>query len=211
MKLTQDHIHFIDTYLKNTDIQFVDVRLELLDHIASAVEQDMEENNRSFYDAFKEYMVRHKKQLERDYEKLRKDLQKKSFDVLGRKMVTPPFLVLLVFSIVLLLVSEQRFEYSFPYVKFVFGAHVFTGLVYFVNTIAKRSNRFSSLEMLVWPILLSSCLLNFYFNLSNSEITFIDQMQPLLSAGLTSFFFTGNIAFLALFIQKRKEVKQRLA
>lgn len=96
MSLTKENIEFIDTYLINTDIQFVDVRMEMVDHIATAVENDMQENNRSFYDTFKYYMVLHKKQLEKDYDRLRKDLQTKSFGILGRKMATYPFVVLFI-------------------------------------------------------------------------------------------------------------------
>ena len=94
MKLSKENIQFIDTYLKNTHIDYIDVRMELLDHIATSVETDMIENKRSFYDAFKIYMVQNKKQMEKDYEKLRKDLQTKAFGILGKKMLTKPYLIL---------------------------------------------------------------------------------------------------------------------
>lgn len=61
--LTLEQIKFIDTYLQNSDVIFVDIRAELTDHIASAVEEKMEIENLDFYDAFKEFMVVNKKQL----------------------------------------------------------------------------------------------------------------------------------------------------
>ena len=42
MKLTKDQIQFIDNYLIKIKVKYWDVRLELLDHIVSAVEAKME-------------------------------------------------------------------------------------------------------------------------------------------------------------------------
>jgi hypothetical protein len=63
MKLTKEEIQFIDTYLIKSEVFYVDVRQELIDHVATAVEASMAEENLDFYDAFKEYMVMHKKEL----------------------------------------------------------------------------------------------------------------------------------------------------
>ena len=49
MKLTRDQIHFIDTYLKNSEIEFIDVRMEMVDHVASEVEAKMTSENLDFY------------------------------------------------------------------------------------------------------------------------------------------------------------------
>lgn len=210
MKLTQDQIKSIDTYLKNTDIHFVDVRMELLDHIASAVEQDMEENNQSFYDAFKAYMVLKKKQLEKDYEKLRKDLQKKSFGVLGRKMITVPFLVLFVISLCALYFWEFWFRIPVSYVVCIYAITIVSVASYAIFGLTKKHNRISSLEMLIWPIFVTSYSFNLYFQIFyNKELFTLPWSFSVMI--LTSFVITVNFAFLALFFQKRKEAKQRLA
>jgi hypothetical protein len=60
MKLTKENIQFIDTYLKNSNVIYVDIRLEMTDHIATAVEDKMKEENLDFYDGFKNYMVENK-------------------------------------------------------------------------------------------------------------------------------------------------------
>lgn len=62
-KITQEQIKFIDNYLQKSDVIFVDIRAELTDHIASAVEEKMEAENLDFYDAFKDFMVRNKKEI----------------------------------------------------------------------------------------------------------------------------------------------------
>ena len=63
MKLTAENIKFIDNYLKNSEVIYYDIRMEMLDHVATAVEQKMEVENLDFYDAFKSYMVVNKKEI----------------------------------------------------------------------------------------------------------------------------------------------------
>lgn len=63
MKLTAENIKFIDNYLKNSEVIYYDIRMEMLDHVATAVEQKMQTENLDFYDAFKSYMVVNKKEI----------------------------------------------------------------------------------------------------------------------------------------------------
>jgi hypothetical protein len=63
MKLSAEYIQFIDNYLKNSEVIYYDIRMEMLDHVATAVEQKMEAENLDFYDAFKSYMVLNKKEI----------------------------------------------------------------------------------------------------------------------------------------------------
>ncbi|MFN7044705.1 MAG: hypothetical protein ACK4M1_05875 [Flavobacterium sp.] len=63
MKLTAENIKFIDNYLKNSEVIYYDIRMEMLDHVATAVEQKMQAENLDFYDAFKSYMVVNKKEI----------------------------------------------------------------------------------------------------------------------------------------------------
>lgn len=63
MKLTVENSKFIDQYLKKSDVIFDDLRLELVDHVASAVSIKMEEEYAGFYDAFKNYMIENKKSI----------------------------------------------------------------------------------------------------------------------------------------------------
>lgn len=63
MKLMTENIQFIDNYLKNSEVIYYDIRMEMLDHVATAVEQKMQAENLDFYDAFKSYMVVNKKEI----------------------------------------------------------------------------------------------------------------------------------------------------
>jgi len=61
--LKKEQIQFIDKFLQKSDVIFVDIRAEMTDHIASAVEEKMREENLDFYDAFKDYIIKNKKEL----------------------------------------------------------------------------------------------------------------------------------------------------
>lgn len=63
MKLTNQELQFIDSYLKESGVKHFDIRMELIDHIASAVEEKMQKENIDFYLAFKNYMVWNKREL----------------------------------------------------------------------------------------------------------------------------------------------------
>lgn len=54
MKLTKEEIKFIDNYLIKNEVKFWDVRIELLDHIVSAVEDKTENEGVSFNEALLE-------------------------------------------------------------------------------------------------------------------------------------------------------------
>lgn len=54
MKLTKEEIKFIDDYLIKNEVKYWDVRLELLDHIVSAVEDKMANDGISFNEALLE-------------------------------------------------------------------------------------------------------------------------------------------------------------
>lgn len=63
MKLTAENIQFIDNYLKNSEVIYYDIRMEMLDHVATAVEQKIQTENLDFYEAFKSYMAVNKKEI----------------------------------------------------------------------------------------------------------------------------------------------------
>lgn len=59
--LTKENIQFIDNYLDNSGIVYSDIRLEMVDHIAAGIEEQMNTGDRrGFYAVFKDYMVENK-------------------------------------------------------------------------------------------------------------------------------------------------------
>lgn len=81
-KLTKEDIQFIDNYLLKSGVEYMDIRVEMIDHVATAVEIKMETQNECFYDVFKAYMLENKKDLikQSDYsKKIFKSLLKEVF------------------------------------------------------------------------------------------------------------------------------------
>lgn len=200
MSLTQDQLKFIDTYLKNSDIGFIDVRMEMVDHVASAVEKRMEADGQSFYNAFKVYMVAHKSPLIKDYERLGKKLQLTSFRRLWPTLKKPWMLLLFMGVFLFLENYEVLFIKEFPYVPFVWISLMLVVLVYFISTFPKRKYRFSSLETLVWPLTMSCYILHIAFNFSRGNPMFYDA-APYLINGFVAFYTCFLVTFLIIFFE----------
>lgn len=91
MKLAANNIKFIDRYLENSGVKYFDIRVEMADHVASALE-DMEGD---FYESFQSYMVRHKTGLLASYKKYKKAVARKMLLKLFTNAVKPGGLLLL--------------------------------------------------------------------------------------------------------------------
>ncbi|MGV3461624.1 MAG: hypothetical protein ACO1N9_14340 [Flavobacterium sp.] len=73
-KLTQEQLAFIDRYLENAGIVYFDVRLEMADHVATAIEQ----KEGDFHIKFKEYMAAHRDELLTSYKEFKKAAVRKT-------------------------------------------------------------------------------------------------------------------------------------
>ncbi|MEX1383273.1 hypothetical protein [Lutibacter sp.] len=58
IKLTKEQLHQIDAYLNNNDVKYIDLHLEVLDHICTDIEHEMTINNSSFKDAFDKIRIK---------------------------------------------------------------------------------------------------------------------------------------------------------
>jgi hypothetical protein len=63
MKLNQNQIQFIDGYLHRNDVIYVDIRAEMIDHIATGVEEKMKDEDFDFHDAFVSYVNSNHKEI----------------------------------------------------------------------------------------------------------------------------------------------------
>ena len=98
MKLSKENLQFIDTYLENSSVTFIDVRMELTDHVASAIEQELTENpTTTFYQVFKQYMIENKKILLDNTKKFANASFKKTCSLFLSRFISFKNIVLLVF------------------------------------------------------------------------------------------------------------------
>lgn len=63
MKLNKNQIQFIDGYLQRNDVIYVDIRAEMIDHIATGVEEKMKVEDIEFHDAFVNYVNSNRKEI----------------------------------------------------------------------------------------------------------------------------------------------------
>jgi len=110
MSLTTENIHFIDSYLENSDVEYADIRMEMVDHIASEVEAQMTAKQASFYDTFKGYMVVHKKELLKANKKFKRAAEKKVWLALGKQLLKPQ--VFLFGPMIYLILAELQTSFN---------------------------------------------------------------------------------------------------
>ncbi|MBW2960182.1 hypothetical protein [Mesonia aestuariivivens] len=134
-QLTQEEIQFIDNYLKNSGVEYIDTRSEVVDHVASEIENRFIENNTSdFYEEFKMYMIQHKKALLKNIHKYRWALDKRILKQVVKNLFHQKVLafqtLFLVISITLLNTSLID-QVDFKAIHIVIaGSVVFLSLIY---------------------------------------------------------------------------------
>ena len=198
MKLSSDQIHFIDTYLINSEVIYVDIRLEMLDHIALAVEQKMESENQDFYDAFKDFMLQHKKEILVNNKKPR-EFSWDSIKYFLLFLVKP---TMLVFGVVLFLFFKgidvnPYFSKNFTFYNLlffmIFSTFLFQ-LVYFDFYLKKR---FYSIEKAgtVYRIIYSVQLFFMIFFGSKNISVYTFSILSFVFFGYVLFFIKGIVKF----------------
>lgn len=90
-KLTIRETAFIDHYLENSGVEYLDIRMEMADHVATALEvmegDDFDEN-------FRLYMLEHKAELLSNYKQFTKAATYKALKVWNKTALTPWALLL---------------------------------------------------------------------------------------------------------------------
>lgn len=132
MRLSKEELQFIDTYLVNSDVNYIDVRLELTDHISTAIEQELEgQTARTFYDAFKDYMIRHKKDLMKNCEVQKTKLRDKIVMKFLKSFISLEVLFL-VFLSTLLINTFNIINYQEYFIRINFGLLIFALISYYI-------------------------------------------------------------------------------
>ncbi len=153
MELTKQDIIFIDTYLKKAEICFTDVRMEMVDHIATAVSNKMKSSGLTFYDAFKQYMIVNKKELLKQNKQFIKTTDKSVFMQWVKNFITTFNLLVMLCSFILLIQYVTSANKSiFSYVPFILLCVIY--IFYLVLTRYRKKQRFSGLERLGFILVL---------------------------------------------------------
>lgn len=147
--LSNKDIQFIETYLKNSEIIYADIRVEMVDHVASEIETRINDgDNRGFYYVFKDYMVENKLGLIKNHRNYYKVSDKKiirylkncAFSFKGLVML---LVINLIFQILKNVLESQQFLSIVKYSPAVIM--IFVTFFYYALTRLKKE-RYSSLE-----------------------------------------------------------------
>jgi hypothetical protein len=162
MKLSQEHIAFIDRYLENSDVIYADIRMEMVDHVASDIEVEMEAgDHRPFYEIFKDYMLSNKRTLLKSNNSFLKAADRKIFKAFVRGALRfESLIVFLLMAVGLHFINEHSSLSVFKSVVFGLPA-VLTfgyGIVYLIYIKWKGLERFSMVERLSFPFIFFSNL-----------------------------------------------------
>ncbi len=105
-KLTAPQIQFIYNYLENSGIEYLDARVEMADHIASA----LEEMNGDFYDNFKVYMLENKESLLAQYGSFKKAALRKGLTILKNNVLSIWFIIAVIIVYTLKYPASRYFD-----------------------------------------------------------------------------------------------------
>jgi len=200
MKLTTDNIQFIDNYLKNSEVIYYDIRMEMLDHVATAVEQKMEAENLDFYDAFKSYMVVNKKGILKGNKEEGLNF-KEPLKKFGLFVIEPFQLFLAVCTILMVYFFTQYFGIN-DFTRYIYVIIIFTYLVFGVLHFLWTWKR------------------KFYYIDKNFSIIFLlyqlaNPLHRIANEGFTSYVIFNSIvlfvffAFLRFYYLEMKSFKQK--
>ena len=104
-KLTQEQINAVDKALWDIEIRFLDIRIEMTDHAATAIEG----MGGNFENNLKKYISANKKELRKNYSQFRMNATIKAVKLLFSNMFTLRFLLILV-SAYAVLWADYKYE-----------------------------------------------------------------------------------------------------
>ena len=150
-KLSKEELQFIDNYLDNSDIIYADIRMEIIDHVASEIENRMQANNEAtFYTIFKTYMVENKADLLKDNKKYIKSIENKNTKFIIKELLS--FKALIVFVLLLFLSNNYLLNFKIMSPKHIFTIPflliIITTIIYFISFKIYKYSRFSGVERL---------------------------------------------------------------
>ncbi len=146
-KLTAKQIQFIDKYLENSDVEYVDIRFEMVDHVASALEQ----KEGDFIENFRQYMLEHKQVLLSQLKDFKRTANRKAFRLIGIALLRPICLiaVAIIFGLQFIFTAFTSALITEVYqISYITVEMIAFGVMAYYRLISKRS--FSTTEQLFW-------------------------------------------------------------
>ena len=147
-KLTTNEIKFINSYLANSGIIYADIRYEMTDHVATA----LEEMGGDFYENFRQYMLEHKKELLESNRQFAQQAKREAVNLVFNNFIRTRGLLLLaiMFNIGLLgtlYTNDQTVRYGYEISSTVL--FIVCGVFYFRKKMASEKMVWSGTDKLL--------------------------------------------------------------
>jgi len=209
-KLDKEQIQFIDNYLDNSDVIYADIRMEIVDHVATDIESKIEAGDtRDFYYIFKDYMVENKRKLINDNKQFLKSADKKIVKAILKELPKPLTILVFVLSFFAFVMAFNHLDFkSFRSLIFLipFGTFLGCGLLYLVHSKYYGLERFSVIERLSFPMLLFYQLSSLIFNISHRTT---ETSKALWVIGIVSFSLTFLFILIKISLDFAKIYQER--
>lgn len=147
VKLTSDQIKFIDDFLYNAGVYYIDIRYEMTDHIATAIEN----MDGDFAQNFFAYMAANKRELLAGNKKFKSGAMSKALSNLWYNYKKPGFLLAIAVLTLLSVLLTKYVGYNEVFGYYMFGhiiiyAAFYVAWVYFWTV---KRNRYSVVDRLL--------------------------------------------------------------
>lgn len=201
MKLTEKQIGHIEAALQNMGMVYRDIRQEMTDHVASAIE---EMEGYDFYAGFRQYMLLHKKELKATYYRFVRAAKIKALKLMFKTLFTlqTGAVVAVAYCTMLLLQNYYDINESAFILKQINAVLLAAPMLYYlITTIVTRNKRFSGLDKLLGS--LTGFAVLFVIPLQNEGIWSNEIIFELYNAVGCGF----SVALLATFVQLTKKYR----
>jgi hypothetical protein len=211
MKLSKEGIQFIDNYLENADVIHVDIRMEMVDHVASDIEGRIHVGDtRECYYIFKDYMVENKAQLLEDNKQFLKQTTKKLSDQFLRAFFSLQsfFTAIIIGAIIYLGFQNFNHEHIKNLITYSAAFLIFIPvLCYFFAIKVLNYDRFAGIERLGFFFMFLVQLLNIINLLGNRFLK--SDASLLITSIFMALVFTFILVFIKLNVPVFKDYKYR--
>ncbi|WP_299119805.1 hypothetical protein [uncultured Tenacibaculum sp.] len=210
MELTKQQIQRINDFLEGIGIEYVDIRFEMVDHIASEIENKIENipaffENKRFQTPFIKYMLSQKKKYLNEYEKLKN----KSFWFYTKKtinLVIKPYYIslLLLFFTAIYFLNLFKINYLSETINVLF----FTSLIFIAFKLHQFRKKFGENRIVqsYSNILFFNYIITFYLPIIIPFIGLTDDSSLYLYK--TAFMLASNFLVYMSFVSQKKNIQQ---
>ncbi len=202
MDLTKEQIKKVDDFLQALDFEFVDIRLEMVDHIASDIEENIEDIDAFFEEKrlnthFLKYMLSKRKELKNTYKTQVKTKFWSNFKVILKNIVKQSYKPnnLLLISSLLFIIYFFNLS-NFKYVGIALISLAFSFYLYVSYIMNKSIKKYGKLKVIHTYITILSFLSQAYVVFPETNIFFIfKNYEPIKTYSYLLFFYLTFLIF----------------